>query len=289
LSFLLKPFAVFLLLPLLYLAFKKWGFRLLKKPSLYLALVISLAPLAFWRLWMKQFPEGIPNTGFLFNQDNIRFKGAYFRWLYGERLGKLILGFWGLILFALGLIIKPSKKEGWFFYSWLATIVLYFAVFASGSVRHDYYQIMAIPIICVFLAKGAYFLLSAPRAIFSRLLSYLVLLTTILFMLAFSWYEVRGFFNINHPEIVEAGKVADKILPPTAKVVAPYSGDTAFLYQTNRQGWPYVTISINYLISRGATHYVSVNFDQLTQKLIKEFVVLEKTDRFVIIDLTSKK
>lgn len=289
LSFLLKPFAVFLMPPLVYLAFRKWGFGLFKKLPLYLALVFSLAPLAFWRLWMKQFPEGIPAYQWLLNHEGIRFKGAYFRWLYGERLGKLILGFWGLVLFVLGLIVKPSKKEGWFFYSWLAAIVLYLAVFASGNVRHDYYQIMAIPIICVFLAKGASFLLQVPRAYFSRLFSYLVFLASILFMLAFSWYEIRGFFNINHPEIVEAGKLADKILPPSAKVVAPYNGDTAFLYQINRQGWPCVTISIDFLISRGATHYVSVSFDEQTRQLMEEFTILEKTDRFVIIDLTLRK
>ena len=56
--------------------------------------------------------------------------------------------------------------------------------------------------------------------------------------LAFGWFEVRGFFNINNPAIVEAGRKLDEIAPVDALVIAPYGGDPAFLYQTGRHGWP---------------------------------------------------
>ncbi len=286
-SLLLKPFVIFLFPVLFYLAWQKWGWALLKRWPLYLA-GLAIFPFLLWRWWMSHFPEGIPYHPWLFNHEGIRFKGAFFRWLFGERIGKLILGYWGLVPFVLGIVAR-IKKEGWLFHWWLVGILLYFTVIAGGNVIHDYYQIIAIPIICILLARGGHFLLFAPKQYFNKLLCSLLFVVCSLFMFAFSWYEVRGFFNINHPEIVEAGKEADRILPQGAKVIASYENDTAFLYQTNRQGWPAVVDSLDHLISLGATHYVSVCFDANTQEAIEKFKVLEQTDQYVIVDLTQRK
>jgi len=284
LSFLLKPFTLVFLLPIAYLGWKKWQFNMSKWLSLSICLILSILPFIWWRWWMGHFPEGIPYSPPLFNLTKIRFKGAFFWWIFAERIGKLILGGWGLILFGLGTIVKPNKKEGLFFYSWLVAILAYFTIVAGGNVRHDYYQVLAIPIICVFLAKGANFLLTAPKKYFSRITNYLLLITCILFMFAFSWYQVRDFFNINNPVIIEAGKTVDRLVPKNAKVIAPYGGDTAFLYQTKRQGWP-VGIEIEKMIELGATHYVNVNFDEETQWVMEKYKTLEKTDNYVIVQL----
>jgi hypothetical protein len=237
---------------------------------------------------MSHYPEGIPAYNWLFNEGGIRFKGAWFYWLFADRLGRLILGYWGLPLFTLGLIVKPTKKEGLFFYNWLMAILFYFIVIAGGNVRHDYYQVLAIPIICVFLAKGAYFLLFViPKEIYSPVLTRILGIICILFMLGFSWYYVRDFFNINNPSIVEAGKAADRLLPAEAKVIAPYGGDTSFLYHTNRQGWP-VGIEIEKFIKLGAQYYVNVNInDPEVRWLTEKYCVVQKTDNWIIIDLTK--
>lgn len=234
---------------------------------------------------MGHYPEGIPGYDWLFNEAGIRLKGAWFYWLFAERLGKLILGYWGVALFVLGLLVKPNKKEGLFFYSWLAAILAYFVIIAGGNVKHDYYQIIALPIICVFLAKGAWFLLTIPKEIFNRVISYSLLAISCLFMLGFSWYQVRDFFNINNPAIVEAGQAADKLLSADAKVIAPYGGDTSFLYQTNRKGWP-VGIEIEKMVGLGAEYYVNVNIDDPeTRWLTEKYCLIQKTPQWVIVDL----
>ena len=287
LSFLLKPFTLVFLLPITYLGWRKWQFNKKKWLFLFLCFFISFLPFLWWRWWMNRFPEGIPDSTWLFNFGGIRFKGAFFYWLFAERIGKLILGYWGLILLGLGLIIKPNKKEGLFFYSWLTAILAYFVIIAGGNIQHDYYQVLAIPIICIFLGKGAHFLLTVPKQHFSRLFSYLLLAVCLLFMLAFSWYQVRDFFNINNFSIVRAGEAVDKLLPEEAKVIAPYGGDTAFLYQTNRQGWP-VGIEIEKMIDLGAEYYVNFNFGPETDWLMEAYCVIEKTPEWVIIDLKKK-
>lgn len=110
-------------------------------------------------------------------------------------------------------------------------------------------------------------------------------------MFAFSWYTIRTYFWINRPEIVEAGKAADVLLPKNAKVIAPYNGDTTFLYQINRQGWP-LGFDIAKHIAMGAGYYVTVsptNNDLETRDLANEYTVLVRNDKYAIIDLTRKK
>lgn len=283
LAILTKPYCLFLLIPSWVVIFGK---------KYFLPLVIygffSLLPFGLWRWWMQKFPEGIPANQWLFNLGGIRFRPAWWRWLFAERLGKLILGYWGTIFLGLGIVFKGKKfSKEMLFYSWLAGVFVYFAVFARGNVQHDYYQVMIIPVVAVFLAKGIYFLLINPFENFYRLLAWGMAIGILLFTLGFSWYEIRGYYQINHPEIVGAGRLADKILPFGAKVIAPYNGDTAFLYQTNRKGWPVVSESLLSLKNKGATHYISVNFDELTLKLMADCPVLEKSPRWVIIDLEN--
>ncbi|HSW89452.1 MAG TPA: hypothetical protein VLH19_01110, partial [Patescibacteria group bacterium] len=109
---------------------------------------------------------------------------------------------------------------------------------------------------------------------------------TVILMMFLSWNQVKGYYQINHWAIIHAGQIADKILPADAKVIAPYQGDTAFLFQTNRTGWP-IGFDIDKKISEGAAYYVSVNFDDETNALMKKYTVIAKTKEYVIIDLTK--
>ena len=107
-------------------------------------------------------------------------------------------------------------------------------------------------------------------------------------MYAFGFYEVRGYWWINKPEIVKAGMAADKILPKDAKVIAPYGGDTAFLYQTNRHGYPLVDRSIQELIKNGAKYLISVDVaDEGIQKLAKNCKLLAAENEYLIIELSE--
>jgi len=284
-ALLLKPFVAVLFLPLCYLLI--WKSRNLSKWLGFLILLLVTAlPLIWWRKWMINYPAGIPANDWLFNDGGIRLKGAWFFWIFADRIGRLILGYWGLIFLGIGLALRPLKKEGWFFYSWLIGILAYFVIIAAGNVKHDYYQAIAIPIISIFLGKGLNFLVN-PDQNFSKITTRILALIFLIFSLGFSWYYVRDFFNINNFQIVEAGVAADNLLPKDAKVIAPYGGDTAFLYQTNRRGWP-VGIEIEKMIKLGAEYYVNVNFGDETKWLMETYCVVAKTSQWVIIDLRKR-
>jgi len=105
-------------------------------------------------------------------------------------------------------------------------------------------------------------------------------------MISLSWYEIKGYYQINNWPIVESGKEVERLTPKDAKVIAPYNGDTAFLYQTHRSGWP-IGYDIEDKIAKGATYYVSVVYDDEARTLEKKYTLVEKTDRFIIIKLTK--
>lgn len=290
-SLLIKPFIVFYLIPLIYLLDKKYGLKkITNNPKLFIRLLIFadivLIPFFVWRVWINQYPAGIPEWKWMFNGDGIRFRPAFWRWIFGERLGKLILGFWGLVPFSFGFL--KTKRTSLFNHFFLLGMFLYVVIFATANVRHDYYQTMVIPAICLVLAQGVLYMWQTKE--FKPILSRSLLIFSLASMFGVGAYQVKEFYKINHPEIISAGQVVDRITPKESLIIAPYNGDTAFLYHTGRRGWPVIDTDIDTLIKRGADYYVSVSLkDADTQMILNRFEVVEETLDYVIVDLKRTK
>lgn len=285
LAMLIKPFVFFYLLPMAYLTHQKYAVKkVFKNANLlipFLLFIFSIViPFLLWRVWINNFPEGIPFYWWMFNGDKIRFKPSWWRWIFGERLGHLILGGWGLIPFTFGII---EKNKSFFIHFFLLGVFSYVSIFATVNVRHDYYQTVIIPAICLALAEGCMVLWTSK--VFNKVLARLVLIFSIVVMFLTGALQIKEFYKINHPEILIAGEVVNRLTPKDSLVIAPYNGDTAFLYQTGRWGWPYVDRPIEELIEKGADYYVSVNFDDQTNEFINKFKVLEQNSQYVILDL----
>lgn len=273
LALLQKPFFAVYLLPLIPEFLKK------EKLKQNLAFVfLAFIPFILWRFWTQLHPEGIPFYKWAFNGDHIRFHPAFFRWLFGERIGILILGTWGLIPFGFGLVKKFKNK----FSLYLSlSMLVYLIVVATANVRHDYYQILIIPSIALTLALGTVYLWKKSK---------IILILSIVTMFLISWDKIKPFYQINHPELMVVGKIVDETLPKDAKIVLPYNGDTAFLYQTNRKGWPAVDDSIDNIIERGADYYVSIDLGSADSvNFAKRFKTIAKTNQYIILDLHKEK
>ncbi len=290
LSMLIKPFTFFYIFPFIYLAHKKYGLKTIyKTPRLLIKFLvfmnIALVPFIIWRAWINQYPQGIPFFTWAFNGDGIRFRPSFWRWIFGERLGHLILGGWGLIIFAFGLLGKAKGTK--FSLSFLMGMFLYVVVFATASVRHDYYQIFIIPAVSLTMALGALNMWNPPNL--NKWASRILLVFSLVVMFFTSALQIKEFYKINRPEIIEAGKAVDRLTPKEAWVIAPYNGDTAFLYQTKRWGWPAIDDSIDNIIKKGADYYVSVTLADADTKMIRErFRVVEETPAYIIFDLHKK-
>lgn len=280
LAFLQKPFFGVYLLPLIphFIKWKddKFDWYSTIKNALPFG-ILAFTPFVIWRFWTGQHPEGIPFYEWAFNGDRIRFHPAYFRWLFGERIGILILGTWGLVPFAFGLMRKLKNKFNLYF---VLSGLSYLIIVATANVRHDYYQILIIPPIAMTLALGSSYLWNKSK---------ILLILSLITMFLISWDRIKPFYQVNHPELMTIGKIADETLPKDAQIVIPYNGDTAFLYQTKRKGWPAVDDSIDNIIERGADYYVSIDLGSAdTVNFAKRFKTITKTNQYIILDLHSE-
>jgi hypothetical protein len=288
-ALLVKPFTIFYSIPMIYLLLNKYSLKgILNNPKLVIKLLlftdIVLIPFILWRGWENKYPQGIPYWKWAFNGDNIRFRPAFFRWIFAERLGRLILGMWGLVPFTLGLL--KTRKNSLFIQSFMAGVIIYVVVFATANVKHDYYQMYLIPAISLVFASGAMYLWETK--VFKKYLSRSLLIFSIFMMFGVGTYQVKEFYKINRPEIIEAGEYVDSIAGREEKVIAPYNGDTALLYQTKRYGWPAIDDSIDNLIDKGADYYLSVILDDADTKMIKKrFKTVKQTSSYVLINLNE--
>ncbi len=288
-AFLLKPFVGFLIPVYAVMLFEErhWK-KIIFDFRLYVYGILALVPFVLWRQWITNFPSGIPASDWLLNSNGIRFRPAWFRWLGYERITKLILGYVGVIFLPLS-FLNQLKNKKFFIPAWWLGIAAYFTVIATGNVHHDYYQAIITPIISITLAHAVLVADTYLCKKFNALVSLGSLGTAIILMLVFSWTQVKGYYNINHPEYRSAGLAADSLLPKDALVIAPqYGGDTAYLFQLNRSGWP-MGSSIDEKIELGATHYVSTSYDSETKELEEKYMIVEKTEQYIIIDLTHKR
>lgn len=282
LAALLKPFVVFLAPVYLVII---WQFRqnkIWKNPLIYLLPVLAFTPMLLWREWIKNFPSGIPVSDWLFNGNGIRFRPAWFRWLFYERLSKLFLGYFGVVF-----LLSNLWKKGQDFYlyaAWWLAVLLYFIVIATGNVQHDYYQNFILPIVAISVARG----IVVINEKLSKKIAWPIIFCFALGGLFFSWQQIAGYFSVNHWEYIKAGQIADKKIAHDALVIAPAMGDTQFLFQTNRRGWP-IGFEIEDKIKKGASAYVSANYDWEAKALEEKYQTIIKNNDVIIIDLKAPK
>lgn len=281
---LVKPYVLFYTIPAFYLIYLKNPdiVGILKQKKYYVWGLIIILPFILWRLWMRQFPEGIPFFAWTFNGDGIRFRPAFWRWLFAERIGNLMLGVWGIIPLALSLIAKGEGRN--VIRSFFLGSFMYLAIIATANVRHDYYQTIIVPAVVLGVADGIIILWNLSA--FHTILRKSLVLFCIFMMIVAPWVIIKDYYNINRPEIVEAGAALNKIAEKDALVIAPYNGDTAFLYETGHRGWPVVDRPIDELIEKGASYFVSVDLNHYqTLEFEKRFETLAKTDKYIILKL----
>ncbi|PWU23943.1 hypothetical protein C5B42_01120 [Candidatus Cerribacteria bacterium 'Amazon FNV 2010 28 9'] len=287
-ALLMKPMAVFVLPVFAILILNRFGWKSLLHIELYIGGFLSIVPLLLWRWWIQRYSIGIPVSNWLYNGNGIRLRPAWFRWLFYERLTKLVFGFVGVVPFTVGFFTAVKQKSARFaLWIWGGSMLAYLVIFATGNVQHDYYQYIISPFFCLTAGVGLARLWQEAAKRRTELLR-IGLVFGVVIMFFLMWQQVKGYYNVNNWDMVHAGEAADRVLPASAKVIAPYDGDTAFLFATNRIGWP-IGFAIDQKIAEGAQYYVSLNYDDETNALMKKYTVIAQTKDWVIIDLTRPK
>lgn len=285
-ALLIKPTTIFYSLPMVYLFFRKFSFEIIKKPSVYFFFIISVIPFLLWRLWILNFPEGIPASEWLFFSVNtyrgvepIFFKPAFFRWIFKERLAELILGNYLLVFFILGFLKRP-KRSFLFFWLGLASII-YLLTFQGGNVQHDYYQIIILPAVAILTGIGINFFLS--EKVFFPILNWLTTLIIVLMSFLFSFYEVKNFYQYPQ-DLITTANIIKTLTKEDEKIITDRLGDTTLLYLSERKGYPAITDDLETLKKKGA-QYLVTDKNELANELKNQYQLIFESNRIYIFKL----
>lgn len=241
LALLVKPTAIFYSPTLLYLFYKHYGLRALRKIWFYLFFTLSIVPFLLWRLYIRNFPEGVPANLWLITSvntyeglKNIFFRPAFFRWIFFERLNNMILGGYLSIFFLLGIVRKYQRL---FFHSLLVSALIYLFTFQGGNIQHEYYQVIILPVVAIFIGLGVDFLWNLKKQLISQYIT--IPITVIIFALSFffSFYRVKDFYNYPQ-DLVNISRIIKSLTKENDKIITDTLGDTTLLYLSERRGSP---------------------------------------------------
>ncbi len=286
-SILIKPTVIFYSIAIAYLLIARYKLGVFKQWKAYTFVLLGLLPFILWRTYIQNFPEGIPDSDWLFTNvntfegsKNIFFKPAFFRWIFMERLGKMILGIYMSFFLLLG-ITGNFKK--YFLHSLFVSALAYLFTFQGGNVQHTYYQTVIFPGIAIMIGLGIGHLVKASET-FNKTLSYVSLILVFVFSFAFSYYEIKDYYHIPQ-DLPPIAKLIGDFTKPEDKIVTDRLGDTTLLYLADRKGAPAIYKSIQELKDLGYSYLVTAN-KETTETLKNEGKeVLVESNQFALIKL----
>lgn len=234
LAFLVKISTLYLGLPLLWLAYAKYGKRLLFEPKLYLFAILALIPPAMW----YSFAHSVLAQYNTFDFWNMGSGTKFASWetlidprIYitlFESLAIYVFTPIGLLLFIYALSLKTQAKA-YVFHFWFLAVIVFFVLVPLGTIGNDYYQRALIPAAAVFMGR-------ALSGIYERkkVLSYVL----VVLLFVSSIYYMANAYNQMYP-VLDAGKTVDKIIDENDLIVTtPWIGSSPnILYYSNRKGW----------------------------------------------------
>lgn len=289
LSILIKPTVIFYLLPPLFIFISLFKTKLVKNPLFYLYFILVFIPFFLWRQYIKNFPEGIPPSDWLFTSvntyeglKNIFFKPAFFRWIFFERINNLILGGYMTFFLLLGLL---TKRQNLFIHSIILSAFLYLFTFQGGNVQHEYYQTIILPAIALSIGLGVETLLKKNNIFFSNFINIPIIILIFTLSFFFSYYKVKDFYYYP-PELPQIASIINELTSPEDKIITDRSGDTTLLFLADRKGAPSIYKDPEELKKIGYRYLTTTNKDTIEKlKIEKKYQIIFENNYFALFKL----
>lgn len=286
-ALLVKPTVIFYLLPILVLFYRKYRLSLIKKPCFYLYFLITLIPLFAWRTYIKNFPEGIPVSDWLFTSvntsqglKNIMFRPSFFRWIFFERINNLILGGYLTFFFLLGIISKRRRK---LVFSFLIAALTYIFVFQGGNVQHEYYQTLIFPVLAMMVGLGIDFIFENNKNFINPFFTSLFIFLIFCFSFYFSYFRVNDYYQYSQ-ELVQEANIINSLTDNNDLIVTDRIGDTTLLYLSDRRGAPSIFKSPLELKELGYKYLITSDGGQINS-MKPEFKIIFENEKFTLFKL----
>ncbi len=289
LALLVKPVVIFYSIIFLYLLLRKNIKNYKKLILLFVFSIIAFLPLILWRLYILQFPEGIPASQWLLTAVNtggglqtVFFRPAFFRWIFFERINNLILGGYLTVFVFMAIFVGNVKNKIPLHIPFLIASLFYLFTFQGGNVQHDYYQIIITPTIALLVGVGIGDFIRRKNfgSLFLRIFGVLIIFVLSIF---FSYYQVKDYYLQNNDQILVAD-VIRSLTKPTDVLVTDTTGDTTLLYLSDRRGYPAPYKPFPDLKKQGADYFVTADLSY-KEKLEDTYGLVFENDKVLIFKL----
>lgn len=288
LAILVKPTTIFFgLAP--FVMFLRWPLTKKRTFPIMVVAALSIVPLLIWREYILKFPEGIPPSEWLITHVNVAtglqpifFRPAFFRWVFYERINMLVLGSFSFVFLVFGSL---AKTKTWLPYLMGISGLLYIFTFQGGNVQHEYYQILLLPTIALFVGLGAERMYSIATTWYAKVLAVLITIALLIAGWFISYDKVRHYYY-SLSDIPQFARVVQALTEPTDRIVVDTGGDTTALYAFDRKGAPAIVGTPEELRGHGYTHlftYVAETARNLKKDYDLE--ILFQNDRFTLFKL----
>lgn len=254
LSILLKIPTLYIGLPIIFLAFQKYRFKVFSNYLLwiYSALVLIPVILWYWHAHNLLLQTGLSFGIWGFGEDKwgnfkLLISPEFYNTIFFKSIAERHLTWAGFVPFIAGLFIKREGKYERLFDWWLVSLVIYVLIVAGGNKSHEYYQLPFILPAVVFAAKAfaKYLPLENIRNAFSsHKLRYAFFALCLILIAVLSYLRVANLMRGEDPNSTvfsmtdEVKKVSDK----NDLIITLCDGNPVYLYLADRKGW-YVTES----------------------------------------------
>ena len=276
LTFLIKLPALFMGGPILFLAWLRFGGRMVLKPEFYLFLVLIFVPSILWYGHMGAL-HAAAHDGESIWLDNDKLGNRevlldyrFYKLILWTRLGEKMFAFTGIFFVICGMIARMQRKEQYLFHVWFFSVCVYFLLAAVGNKVHEYYQLPIIPPGCALAGKFlADFFAARPAPLqWKTDWKLWAVVLMIVFIPAHSIYKLdkRLRYNTNYIDIgniIQQHTQKDELL--LIQDIQPDRPQT--FYFSDRKGWtlgmkPDLTPeAIQTYVEQGAAYFGWVQFD----------------------------
>lgn len=254
----IKPFCLYAGVPLIYLCWRKFGWRFIAKPVLWIYALAVVLPMTAWYFHAFNLWTLYGNTFGIFGG---RVKGAYLG-ADTPRTGTLLrnLGWrlvWeiatppGLLLLMAGFFVRPPSRN-YIFHWWALAFLATVPMLPAGHSGHNYYQLPLVLIAAPAMAYGLVRLMD--RGLFSWRVAALICAS----ILVCSVWALRPMIASGDElqQRMAFGRHVGQLVPDDALVVFSYpleykpswyshrtldgdliAGDPTDFYNSHRKGW----------------------------------------------------
>ena len=287
LAILIKPTILFYFFPILVIFYRKYKLSLIKKFYFYLYFIITFLPLFYWRTYIKNFPEGIPYSDWLFTSVNtggglksILFRPSFFRWIFFERINNLILGGYLTVFMILGVIAKQKK---YLLINFVFSALAYIFVFQGGNLQHEYYQTLILPVLAIMIGLGVSFVFDHKKYFIHPIFVSILVFFLFGFSFYFSYSRVVDYYKYSQ-ELVQEANIINSLTDPKDKIVTDRTGDTTLLYLANRRGAPAIFKEPIELKDLGYKYLITSSDTQI-KRMGSDYEIIFENEKFTLFKL----